>query len=131
MVHAAVHRGRRPSEIGDNQLHAEPDCLLCDAQRLTDWLFEDEECWVAECLVCRTPMIVWRTHGLPEEELERNLLETLERIARERYGPEGFWIDPERRRIPDHWHAHARPAEGFFDPQSELYGVDQQGKEGS
>ena len=28
----------------------------------------------------------------------------------------GFWIDGERRRIPDHWHAHARPAGGFFDP---------------
>jgi hypothetical protein len=26
------------------------------------------------------------------------------------------------RRIPDHWHAHARPAGGFFDPASELYG---------
>ena len=39
----------------------------------------------------------------------------LSEVAAQRY-PQGFWIDPERRRIPDHWHAHARPAGGFFDP---------------
>ena len=36
--------------------------------------------------------------------------------------PSGYWVDPERRRIPDHWHAHARPAGEFFDPASDLYG---------
>ena len=97
------------------------DCLLCRAERVTDWHFEDDECWVTDCLVCRTPMIVWRPHGLPDPELETRLLAHLERIATERY-PGGFWIDPERRRIPDHWHAHARPADGFFDPTSDLYG---------
>ena len=67
-------------------------------------------------------MVVWRTHGLPGADLETVLLAQLERIAGERYGREGFWIDGERRRIPDHWHAHARPAGGFFDPASDLYG---------
>jgi hypothetical protein len=71
-------------------------------------------------MVCATPMIVWRTHGLPNEELERRLLASLERVAAERYGDEGYWLDRERRRIPDHWHAHARPAGAFFDPASEL-----------
>jgi hypothetical protein len=97
------------------------DCLLCSADRLTDWLHEDEDCWVADCLVCMTPMIVWRRHALPSTEVEVALLERLERIAADRYGDDGYWIDPERRRIPDHWHAHARPAGGFFDPRSELY----------
>ena len=49
-------------------------CLLCTAERVTPWHFEDEECWVADCLVCSTPMIVWRVHGLPEPELERERL---------------------------------------------------------
>jgi hypothetical protein len=35
-------------------------------------------------------------------------------VAEARFGPDGYWIDGERRRIPDHWHAHARPAGGFF-----------------
>jgi hypothetical protein len=95
----------------------EPDdaCLLCTAERVTAWHFEDDECWVADCLVCGTPMIVWRTHGLPGERAERDLLGRLEEVAAARY-PDGFWIDGERRRIPDHWHAHARPKDGFFDP---------------
>jgi hypothetical protein len=95
-------------------------CLLCTAERVTPWHFEDEESWVADCLVCATPMVVWRTHGLPDDDLERRLLENLERVAAERYGAERYWIDGERRRIPDHWHAHARPAGAFFDPSSEL-----------
>ncbi|MBI4260288.1 MAG: hypothetical protein HY658_06940 [Actinobacteria bacterium] len=98
-------------------------CQLCSAERMTDWHFEDEACWVADCVVCATPMIVWRTHGLPDEDVERDLLARLEKVAEARYGREGFWIDPERRRIPDHWHAHARPAGGFFDPASPLYGA--------
>ena len=77
------------------------------------WHFEDEACWVADCMVCRTPMIVWRTHGLPEPEVERALLDRLEEQARRRFG-EAYWIDTLRRRIPDHWHAHARPEGGFF-----------------
>ncbi len=97
-------------------------CLLCRAERITAWHFEDEECWVADCLVCATPMIVWRLHGLPEPAQEARLLQHLERVAAARYGEEGFWVDPERRRIPDHWHAHARPAGGFFDPASEHFG---------
>lgn len=101
----------------------EPDgCLLCTAQRVTQWHFEDEECWIADCLVCATPMVVLRAHSLPEPVDEARLLARLERIAAERYGADGYWIDDERRRIPDHWHAHARPAGGFFDPASALYG---------
>jgi hypothetical protein len=101
---------------------AHEGCLLCDAERISDWHFEDEDCWVADCIVCATPMIVWRTHGLPEARLEARLLSRLERVAAARYGDEGYWLDAERRRIPDHWHAHARPAGGFFDPGSQLYG---------
>jgi hypothetical protein len=116
---------QRPEDAGDSP--ADPagpvDCLLCDADRVTEWHFEDDECWVADCLVCATPMVVWRTHGLPHANVEARLLSRLERIAAARYGDEGYWLDGERRRIPDHWHAHARPAGGFFDPASELYGA--------
>ena len=66
-------------------------------------------------------MIVWRTHGLPDVALEARLLGHLQDVAAARYGDEGYWIDGERRRIPDHWHAHARPAGGFFDPASEFH----------
>ena len=96
-------------------------CVLCEAERLTEWYFEDEACWVTDCIVCMTPMVVWRTHGLPDDDTEASLLRHLERIATDRYGADGDYVDGERRRIPDHWHAHARPAGGFFDPRSDLY----------
>jgi len=102
-------------DVRDTERMRTADCLLCSAERLTTWHFEDERCWVADCLVCATPMIVWREHGLPDAELETALLGVLSEHASARY-PDGFWIDGERRRIPDHWHAHARPAGGFFDP---------------
>jgi hypothetical protein len=88
---------------------------------MTAWHYEDQDCWVADCVVCATPMIVWRRHGLPDSDVERDLLDRLGEVAAQRY-PEGYWIDGERRRIPDHWHAHARPEGGFFDPASRLYG---------
>ncbi|MEX1046280.1 MAG: hypothetical protein WD050_02580 [Actinomycetota bacterium] len=97
-------------------------CPLCVAERVTEWHLEDEECWVADCLVCATPMVVWKTHGIPEPVVETRLLDRLDEIASARYGAGKFWVDPERRRIPDHWHAHARPEGGFFDPASELFG---------
>lgn len=101
---------------------SEDDCLLCRAEQVTARLFEDEECWVADCMVCATPMVVWRVHGHPDPEVQARLLEHLERLAATRYGDEGYWVDDRMRRIPDHWHAHARPAGGFFDPASELFG---------
>jgi hypothetical protein len=101
---------------------SEDDCLLCRAEQVTARLFEDEECWVADCMVCATPMVVWRVHGHPDPEVQARLVEHLERLAATRYGDEGYWVDDRMRRIPDHWHAHARPAGGFFDPASELFG---------
>ena len=51
-----------------------------------------------------------------EAALADLLLGRLAVVAAARYGEDGFWLDRERRRIPDHWHAHARPAGGFMDP---------------
>ena len=70
-------------------------CMLCDAEPLTDRLLEDDDCWIADCVVCMTPMIVWRTHGLPDPELEASLLARLEGIAAARYGDDGFYVDDE------------------------------------
>ena len=39
------------------------DCDLCEAARITHWFHEDDVCWIAECEICATPMVVWRWHG--------------------------------------------------------------------
>jgi hypothetical protein len=88
-------------------------CDLCRAERITPWYHEDEVCWVAECLLCAVPMVVWRTHGTDPPAADRTHMHgRLGEVARARFGD--FWLDGVRRNIPDHWHAHARPKGGFF-----------------
>ena len=99
----------------------ERTCDLCAAARITTWHHEDDVCWIADCELCAVPMVVWRSHGTtpPARDLT-HMIAMLERVARARF-PE-YAVDDQRRNIPDHWHAHARPEGGFFDPASELYG---------
>ena len=41
----------------------DPDCDLCEAAKITHWFHEDDVCWIAECELCSTPMVVWKDHG--------------------------------------------------------------------
>jgi hypothetical protein len=92
-------------------------CDLCEAARITPWFHEDDICWIAECTICATPMVVWRSHGTapPADELE-HMAARLAEVATAELGD--HWIDGNMRNIPDHFHAHARPAGGFFGPRS-------------
>lgn len=88
-------------------------CDLCRAARITPWYHEDELCWIAECEVCRTPMVVWRWHGpSPPADHVAHMRARLEEVARAHFGD--CWVDDHMRNIPDHYHAHARPAGGFW-----------------
>ena len=85
-----------------------PGCALCAAEQLTPWFHTDDRCWVAECLICRTPMVVWRRHGPDPPAPDRDhMLARLAEVAAARLDG-AFRIDPVMRRIPDHFHAHAR-----------------------
>ena len=89
------------------------DCDLCRALKLTPWFFEDDICWIAECEICETPMVVWRFHGTtPPESHVAHMRERLREVATAQLGE--FWVDGHMRNIPDHYHAHARPKDGFF-----------------
>jgi hypothetical protein len=84
-------------------------CELCEAARFTHWYHEDDICWVADCEVCDTPMVVWRSHGTdPPEAHVSHMLERLAEAGRLRFGPDGWTIDRVMRQIPDHFHAHLR-----------------------
>ncbi len=90
-----------------------PRCDLCRAERVTAWLHEDDLCWVAECLICAVPMVVWRWHGADAPADHRaHMHARLREAAAPLLGE--FWIDDHMRNIPDHYHAHARPRGGFF-----------------
>jgi len=54
-------------------------------------------------------MVVWRQHGPTPPPASVDLMVShLARVATARFGEGGFSIDREMRRIPDHFHAHAR-----------------------
>jgi hypothetical protein len=88
-------------------------CLLCAAERITPWYHEDDVCWVADCEICATPMVVWRWHGVDPSAAD--LEHMLSRLADVAAGVfDGHYVDDNMRNIPDHFHAHARPRGGFF-----------------
>jgi len=90
------------------------DCDLCEAARITPWYHEDDICWIAECEICATPMVVWRGHGVepPAEELA-HMHARLADVVSTHFTFEHY-VDDNMRNIPDHYHAHGRPVGGFF-----------------
>ncbi len=95
-------------EMGD----AEAACELCEAARFTEWYYEDDLCWVAECEACFVPMVVWKRHDPnPPEEIRVVLFGCLSDVA-DRVLAREYWIDDRLRSIPDHYHAHARVRPG-------------------
>jgi len=94
---------------------SEKICELCEAAKLTKWYFEDDVCWVADCEVCDTPMVVWRHHGTepPEADVE-HMLAKLGEAATSRFGADGWSYDRVMRQIPDHFHAHARDPDWWY-----------------
>ncbi|WP_420443345.1 hypothetical protein [Candidatus Poriferisodalis sp.] len=106
----------------------DPDCELCEAARFTHWYFEDEFCWVADCEVCATPMVVWKRHGTdpPAPELEA-MLARLTDAGEQRFGSNSGIVDQVMRQIPDHFHAHYRDADWMSrrwnEPPSRYTGV--------
>jgi len=84
-------------------------CQLCQGLTITTRYFEDERCWIADCVVCRVPMVVWRQHDpRPPDDVRRELRERLTTVADEFFEGRQWYYDDHMRRIPDHYHAHAR-----------------------
>ena len=88
-------------------------CLLCAAERITPLYHEDHVCWIADCEICATPMVVWRWHGAEPPDVDReHMLRRLGLVADGVF--DGHYVDGNMRKIPGHFHAHARPRGGFF-----------------
>jgi len=90
-------------------------CELCEAARLTEWFYEDDLCWVAECEQCYVPMVVWKRHDpLPPAAIRESMLAVLGTVVDASYRFDGFYIYDNMRSIPDNYLANARPRGGFF-----------------
>ena len=53
---------------------------------------------------------------MPDDATRQAMLDLLSSVAGAEY-PDGFWLDGMMRQIPDHFHCHARPKDGFFGPR--------------
>jgi len=90
------------------------ECELCEAAKMSEWFYEDEVCWIAECESCAVPMVVWRTHDPdPSQQIKDDMHAKL-LIVVEKYFTFEMRIDDNMRTIPTHYHAHARPKQGFY-----------------
>ena len=85
------------------------DCDLCRGATITTRYFDDEECWIADCVICRVPMVVWRRHDpAPSLEVRTRLVQRLTVVADDFFLDRSWYLDDHMRLIPDHYHAHAR-----------------------
>src|SRR3546814_2457398 len=68
------------------------DCDLCEAAKITHWFHEDDVCWIAECEICDTPMVVWRWHGVdPDDTAMQHMHAQLARVAGDVF--DGHYLD--------------------------------------
>lgn len=77
-------------------------CLLCKARRFTRRYYEDRLFWIADCLHCGKPIIVYKEHKavVSERVIEKALV-----IAKELFG-ESAKFRGYMRLVKDHWHDH-------------------------
>ena len=105
--------GQRGTEEASGGAH-DDDCDLCEAARITEWFHEDDICWIAECEICATPMVVWRYHGVnPPPDHLAHMHDQLANVVQTHF-EFTHYVDDHMRNIPDHYHADARPQGGFF-----------------
>ena len=78
------------------------DCLLCKAEKLTHWYHEDELIWIADCVKCKTPMVVIKNHTMDLSSKEFNYIL---KVIEELFG-QNVYIRREQRQIKDHLHWH-------------------------
>ena len=90
-------------------------CELCDliaGNLITKKYHEDEQCIIVDCATCGpdVPMVVYKKHERHPADLEEaQMIRKLIDIADKAFG-RGCWkLDDEMKKIPDHWHCHARP----------------------
>ena len=78
-------------------------CVLCEAEHRTEWLYEDDICWVAKCSTHRHQwMVVLKRHVVkPTEEEYKHIETVLDKYFLLSWRYRGVMLS-----IPDHWHQH-------------------------
>jgi len=80
--------------------NVQPDCLLCEMEKKTEWHIETQDFVIAEKLQ-GGPFIVSKRH---EQELSDERRERAERLVALLY--DDFDLQVQMNLVKDHWHAH-------------------------
>ena len=75
-------------------------CELCGLERRTAWHYEDELMVICDCLTCRIPMLVFKSHG---PRMEEEHFKAREKII-EIYGKRLIKIRVKARKLLAHEH---------------------------
>lgn len=78
------------------------NCLLCKAEHLTKWYYEDKMIYICDCKTCHIPMVVLRRHGVNVTDIE---IAYMRGKVREVFG-DCVTFRKEQRQIKDHLHWH-------------------------
>jgi len=81
-------------------------CSLCKAEELTHWYINTKEFWIADCLDCNIPMLVWKEHV---KDFPKGKREELIDFVKKCFGNhvQIRWL---QRKIKDHAHLHIKNA---------------------
>ena len=78
-------------------------CPLCaPVEKRTNWYFEDNICWVADCESCGIPMVVLKRHETLPEIYEQVHMNNITRLL---FG-EKRKIRSTMKKIKNHYHFH-------------------------
>jgi Dual specificity phosphatase, catalytic domain len=102
--------------VGDNDVVAPSDCELCQLERRTEWLREDDPRFVVlVCDQCDYPIVVYRgAHTMQvSSDVRHAMFDALCDVADRMFGGRSQWyFDPTQRTVATHLHWHARPLDG-------------------
>jgi len=78
------------------------NCSLCSLEKKTHWYFENEFYIVCDCLKCKVPMFVWKSHKFPAQDQIDWMIREANLMFPNRT------IDVSRKSVLDHYHFHCR-----------------------
>ena len=81
-------------------------CQLCTAEKLTKRYYEDDCWWIADCLTCNVPLVVYKGHTVQVLVVDLDVIyKAIQGIFP---GLKMEHFDFDRRSIPNHYHFHIR-----------------------
>lgn len=85
--------------------NVQPDCLLCEMEKRTEWYLETKD-WVVAEKLGGGPFVVYKRH---QTELSDEEWKDMERVVGKVFDEE-FELDVIMAHCPNHFHAHIRNA---------------------